>query len=96
MVIIITRKKTSILSKGMDPDLENVIEEGMNHMRTVSMLQLHQHAIIACDEEATMELRLGTVKYFRHIESHTLKNLHDGRNECICKKHDESAGRSLN
>lgn len=39
------------------------------------MLQLHQHAIIVCDDEATMELKVGTVKYFKDIESHTLNNL---------------------
>jgi len=48
--------------------LKKVIEEGVNHMWTVSMLQLHQHAIIACDEEATMELKVSTVKYFKKIE----------------------------
>jgi len=50
--------------------------ESYHHfMWTVSMLQLHQRAIIVCDEEATMELKVGTVKYFKDIESHTLKNL---------------------
>lgn len=55
--------------------LQKVVEEGINHMWTVSMLQLHQHVIIVCDEEATMELKVGTVKYFKDIESHTLNNL---------------------
>jgi glucosamine-6-phosphate deaminase len=48
--------------------LQKVVEEGVNHMWTVSMLQLHRHGIIVCDEEATMELKVGTVKYFRDIE----------------------------
>ena len=55
--------------------LQKVVEEGVNHMWTVSMLQLHQHAIIACDEEATMELKVGTVKYFKDIEREALKHL---------------------
>lgn len=55
--------------------LKKVVEEGVNHMWTVSMLQLHQHAIIACDEEATMELKVGTVAYFKDIEKHVLENL---------------------
>ncbi len=55
--------------------LQKVVEEGVNHMWTVSMLQLHQHAIIACDEEATMELKVGTVKYFKDIEREALEHL---------------------
>lgn len=55
--------------------LRMAVEEGVNHMWTVSMMQLHPHGIIACDEESTMELRVGTVKYFKEIESHTLSSL---------------------
>ena len=55
--------------------LQKVMEEGVNHMWTVSMLQLHQHAIIACDEEATMELKVGMVTYFKETEKHVLENL---------------------
>ncbi len=52
--------------------LQKVVEEGVNHMWTVSMLQTHPHAIIVCDEEATMELKVGTVKYFKGIEQDNL------------------------
>lgn len=55
--------------------LKMFVEEGVNHMWTVSMLQLHKHAVIACDDESTMELKVGTVKYFKDIESESLKNL---------------------
>ena len=55
--------------------LRMAVEEGVNHMWTVSMMQLHPHGIIACDEESTLELKVGTVKYFREIESHTLSEL---------------------
>lgn len=48
--------------------LKQCVEEGVNHFWTVSMLQLHRHGIIVCDEDATMELRVGTVKYFKDIE----------------------------
>jgi len=51
------------------------IEEGVNHMWTISMLQLHQHGVICCDNESTMELKVGTVKYFKDIESHALENI---------------------
>jgi glucosamine-6-phosphate deaminase len=48
------------------------IEEGVNHMWTVSMLQIHKHGIIICDEDSTMELKAGTVKYFKDIEGENL------------------------
>ncbi len=44
--------------------LQKVVEEGINHMWTLSALQNHPQGIIVCDEEATMELKVGTVKYF--------------------------------
>lgn len=53
--------------------LQMMIEEGVNHMWTASILQLHRKAIIVCDDEATMELKVATVKYFKDIESKNLK-----------------------
>ena len=52
--------------------LQHAIEEGVNHMWTASVLQMHPKAIIVCDEEATMELKVRTVKYFKDIESANL------------------------
>lgn len=42
--------------------LAKCIEEGVNHMYTVSALQMHPHAMIACDDDATLELKVKTVK----------------------------------
>ena len=53
--------------------LQRVVEEGVNHMWTVSMLQLHRHGIIVCDDDATLELKVATVKYFRDIERENLR-----------------------
>ncbi len=44
------------------------VEESVNHMWTISTLQLHSHALIVCDEDATVELKVGTVRYFKEIE----------------------------
>lgn len=44
--------------------LQKVVEGGITHMWTLSALQLHPRSLIVCDEEATMELKVGTVKYF--------------------------------
>ncbi|KAK7791709.1 hypothetical protein R5R35_000283 [Gryllus longicercus] len=49
--------------------LYKAIEEGVNHMWTVSAFQQHQHTIMICDEDATLELRVKTVKYFKNLWS---------------------------
>ncbi len=49
--------------------LRHAIEEGVNHMWTISGLQMHPNGIIVCDDEATVELKVGTVKYFKDVES---------------------------
>jgi glucosamine-6-phosphate deaminase len=49
--------------------LQHAIEEGINHIWTISALQMHPRGIIVCDEEATMELKVGTVNYFKGIEA---------------------------
>ncbi|HOX47927.1 MAG TPA: glucosamine-6-phosphate deaminase [Spirochaetia bacterium] len=54
--------------------LRHAIEEGVNHLWTVSCLQLHPKGVVVCDEESTMELRVGTVRYFREIESANFDN----------------------
>lgn len=48
--------------------LRHGVEEPVNHMWTISCLQMHPHAIIVCDEDATDELKHGTYKYFKDIE----------------------------
>ncbi|QOI11121.1 glucosamine-6-phosphate deaminase [Blochmannia endosymbiont of Colobopsis nipponica] len=44
------------------------IEGNINHMWTISCLQLHPKVIIVCDEESTMELKMKTVRYFQKLE----------------------------
>ena len=55
--------------------LQKVVEEGVNHMWTVSVLQLHEKGMIVCDEDATLELKVGTANYFKDIEKDEIKNL---------------------
>ncbi|UCC21981.1 MAG: glucosamine-6-phosphate deaminase [Planctomycetota bacterium] len=52
--------------------LQKVVEEGVNHMWTVSALQLHPKGIIVCDDAATAELKVGTANYFKDIEKDNL------------------------
>ena len=55
--------------------LQKVVEEGVNHMWTVSMLQLHRKGMIVCDDDSTMELKVATVRYFKDIEKKALEEL---------------------
>jgi glucosamine-6-phosphate deaminase len=59
--------------------LYKAIEEGVNHMWTVSAIQMHQKAMIVCDEDATGELRVKTVKYFKNLEEDSRKSEEDER-----------------
>ena len=47
--------------------LHKAIEEGINHMWTVSAFQQHPRTIFICDEDATLELKVKTVKYFKGL-----------------------------
>ncbi|XP_064607788.1 glucosamine-6-phosphate isomerase 1-like [Liolophura sinensis] len=47
--------------------LHKAIEEGVNHMWTVSAFQQHPRTIFVCDEDATLELKVKTVKYFKGL-----------------------------
>ena len=49
--------------------LAHTVEGGVNQMWTCSALQLHNNAIIVCDEAACGELKVDTYKYFKDVES---------------------------
>lgn len=48
--------------------LQASVEGPVSHTCTCSALQMHQKAIIVCDEEACDELKVATYKYFKDIE----------------------------
>ncbi|MDR2423807.1 MAG: glucosamine-6-phosphate deaminase [Prevotellaceae bacterium] len=50
--------------------LHHAVEGAVSHLWTVSALQAHPKAIIVCDDAATVELKVGTVNYFKDIENH--------------------------
>ncbi len=72
---IMDSQEVLILSSGYNKAraLKMAVEEGVNHMWTVSMLQLHRHTIIVCDDDATIEMKVATVRYFHDIERDNLK-----------------------
>ncbi|NLO71202.1 MAG: glucosamine-6-phosphate deaminase [Porphyromonadaceae bacterium] len=52
--------------------LRHAVEEPINHIWTISALQMHPKGIIVCDYEACGELKVGTYKYFLDIEKDRL------------------------
>jgi len=62
VVLIITGAHKSLA-------LQKCIEGPVNHMWTLSSIQLHQHSMVVVDDDATLELQVKTVKYFKSIES---------------------------
>jgi glucosamine-6-phosphate deaminase len=58
--------------------LYKAIEEGVSHMWTVSAFQQHPNTLMVCDEDATLELRVRTVKYFKEMWS-----VHESLNEML-------------
>jgi len=57
--------------------LYKTIEEGVSHMWTVSAFQQHPRTLIICDENATLELRVKTYKYFKDLWSVHEKLTHE-------------------
>jgi glucosamine-6-phosphate deaminase len=65
LILVSGYSKSLALKKG--------IEDGVNHMYTISMLQLHQKGMLIVDEDATMDLKVSTVKYFKNVEKDNLE-----------------------
>ncbi|TXT49916.1 MAG: glucosamine-6-phosphate deaminase [Spirochaetes bacterium] len=63
-----------VSGQGKARALRHGVEFGVNHMWTISCLQLHAKAIIVADDDATVELRVGTVRYFAEVEAANLRN----------------------
>lgn len=64
--------------------LYKTIEEGVNHMWTASCLQQHRNVLLICDDDATLELRVKTVKYFKVRDDFELNTIHTISIVIIC------------
>lgn len=71
---IMAAKEVLIMTNGLNKAraLYHGIECGVNHMWTISALQLHEKAIIVADEAACSEIKVGTYKYYKDIEKNNL------------------------
>lgn len=48
--------------------LHHMVEGSVSAMWTASAVQMHPRAVIVCDEDATIELKVGTVRYFKALQ----------------------------
>lgn len=69
---LLDAKEVLILASGLSKALavQQAVEGSVNHMWTITALQMHRHGIIVCDDPATMELKVKTVKYFKELHDH--------------------------
>lgn len=75
---VLDAEEVMILVTGMAKAkaLEAAVEGSVNHMWTISALQIHPKSIVVCDNLATMELKVKTVNYFRKLEAENItKNI---------------------
>ena len=71
---VMSAREVMILVNGHNKTraLQAAVEGPVTQMWTISVLQMHQHGIIVCDEAATEELKVGTYRYFKDIEKNNL------------------------
>ena len=55
--------------------LQAGVEGAVNHLWTITALQLHRHAIFVADEPAMQELKVKTVKYFTELEAKAIHSV---------------------
>ncbi|OKL63670.1 Glucosamine-6-phosphate deaminase [Talaromyces atroroseus] len=67
---IMDAKEVVIIATGSAKALaiQQAVEGGVSHLCTLSCLQLHPCSMVVADEDATLELKVKTVKYFKSVE----------------------------
>lgn len=66
---VMDSREVLIIATGINKSmaLHEAVEGGVNHMWTVSAIQMHPSGLVVADEDATAELKVKTVKYFKDI-----------------------------
>ena len=74
---LLDAREIIILATGADKSraVEAAVEGSVNHLWTVSAMQLHPKSIMVCDNAATMELKVKTLRYFQDIEAVNIKEV---------------------
>lgn len=72
---VLDARELIILATGADKAraVQAAVEGSVNHMWTISALQLHRKAMVVCDSQATLDLKVRTLRYFQDIESENIK-----------------------
>ncbi|KEI69324.1 glucosamine-6-phosphate deaminase [Endozoicomonas elysicola] len=67
---VLDARELMILATGGDKSraVQATVEGAVNHMWTISALQLHPKSIMICDAPATLDLKVRTLRYFQDIE----------------------------
>ncbi|MFK0570118.1 glucosamine-6-phosphate deaminase [Endozoicomonas sp.] len=73
---VLDSRELMILATGADKSraVQATVEGSVNHMWTISALQLHPKAMMICDDPATLDLKVRTLRYFQDIESENIKD----------------------
>lgn len=68
---LLDAKEVIILATGYNKALavQAGVEGSVNHLWTVSALQLHPRSIMVCDDRASGELKVKTLRYFQRLEA---------------------------
>ncbi|MEO9946442.1 glucosamine-6-phosphate deaminase [Paraglaciecola sp.] len=74
---VLNSEEIIVLASGHNKSraLEATVEGSVNHLWTVSAIQLHRRAMVVCDHPATQDLKVKTVNYFTNLESEAIKKL---------------------
>lgn len=67
---IMDAREVIILAEGVSKSssVYQAVEGSISSMCPITALQLHNKAVIACDEFASFELKLKTIRYFENVE----------------------------
>jgi glucosamine-6-phosphate deaminase len=68
---LLDAKEVVILATGFNKALavQAAVEGSVNHLWTVTALQLHARSILVCDDNASGELKVKTLRYFQRLEA---------------------------
>ncbi|PKF60554.1 glucosamine-6-phosphate deaminase [Psychromonas sp. psych-6C06] len=74
---LLDAEQVMILSLGHNKSLalQAAVEGAVNHLWTVTALQLHKKAVIVADQGAQQDLKVKTVKYFQELEKESIASL---------------------
>ena len=77
---VLDARELMVLATGADKSraVQATVEGSVNHMWTISAMQLHPKAMMVCDDLATLDLKLRTLRYFQDIEKENIRKLIHG------------------